>query len=92
MITDLTKDSVSILTETNGVKHRTAYCNTPIGRDTLKAEQKSDVVAGIMAVWGDTPTIPDEEPEPESSPLPTIEDRLAALEAVQLEMILGGAL
>ena len=64
----LTADSVSILTQqtidVGGVtyplgNHRRAYVNSTGGREALAAEQPEDVVAAVMAIWGDTPTVTD---------------------------------
>lgn len=64
----LTTDSVSILTQqtidVGGVaytlgNHRRAYVNSTCGREALAAEQPEDVVAAVMAIWGDTPTVTD---------------------------------
>ena len=62
----LTAYSVSILTQqtidVGGVtytlgNHRRAYVNSTGGREALAAEQPGDVVAAVMAIWGDTPTV-----------------------------------
>ena len=62
----LTTDSVSILTQqtidVGGVTYtlgnnRRAYVNSTGGREALAAEQPEDVVAAVMAIWGDTPTV-----------------------------------
>ena len=62
----LTSDSVYILTlqtiDVGGVtytlgNHRRAYVNSTCGREALAAEQPEDVVAAVMAIWGDTPTV-----------------------------------
>lgn len=70
------------------------YCNNLEGRAALADEHPSEVVAEVMAVWGDTPTVPDYIPEEETTPTvpptPTIEQRTAALESAMLTM-LGGA-
>ena len=64
----LTTDSVSLLTQQpsdgGGVtytlgNHRRAYVNSTGGREALAAEQPEDVVAAVMAIWGDTPTVTD---------------------------------
>lgn len=62
----LTKNSVSIITNktitVDGVKsalgepHRCAYCNTAFGRADITANEPAEVVAAVMAMWGDTPT------------------------------------
>lgn len=62
----LTPDSVSVLTQKiaaiDGVtytlgNHRRAYVNSAQGREALAAEQPEDVVAAVMAIWGDTATV-----------------------------------
>ena len=65
----LTKNSVSVLTRTyadlEGVKTqigentRTAYGNSPIGREQITQRLPEDYVQAILAVWGDTPTLED---------------------------------
>lgn len=66
-VTDLTKDSVSILKqnfiEFNGVatqvgeNFRTSYVNSASGRQSLTNEQSTQDVAAVLAKWGNTPTI-----------------------------------
>ena len=62
----LTPDSVSIMTQKtatiDGVtyslgNHRRAYVNSAQGRAEIAAEQPGDVVAAVMAIWGDTATV-----------------------------------
>ncbi len=70
----LTKDSVSIETTktavidgteyTLGLPHRCAYVNSLQGRAMLAEQEPADVVAAVLAMWGDTPTV--EEPEGET--------------------------
>lgn len=66
----LTTDSVSILTQqmidVGGVtytlgNHRRAYVNSAQGREAIAAEQPGDVVAAVMAIWGDTATVTEPE-------------------------------
>ena len=67
----LTKDSVSIETTqtavidgteyTLGVPHRCAYVNSVQGRALLAEQEPEDVVAAVLAMWGDTPTIVEDE-------------------------------
>lgn len=84
-ITSLTADSVSILTqqfedETQiGSNHRCAYSNTESGRALLIENETEDIVAEVMTVWGDTPTV--EEPKFDYIPKPSAEERIAELEA-----------
>lgn len=46
------------------------YHNDIHGRSALVSDCPSDIVAEVMAVWGDTPTVPDEPPwdEPPYAP------------------------
>lgn len=62
----LTKDGVSILTQriiTIGEEtfpldnHRIAYSNSEMGRKDLINEQPENIVAAIMTIWGDSPTV-----------------------------------
>ena len=63
----LTKNSVSIVTRKAivvdgqtyqlGIDHRRAYVNSAQGREEIAAEQPADIVAAVMAIWGDTATI-----------------------------------
>ena len=67
----LTSESVSILTqkfiELDGVEtqvgqnHRIAYINSENGRLNLIKEQNETTVASIMAIWGDSPTVKEED-------------------------------
>ena len=70
-VTNLTKDSVSILKqnfiEFNGKQtrvgdnFRTSYVNSARGRQNLVNEQSAQDVAAVLAKWGDTPTIKETE-------------------------------
>lgn len=72
----LTNTSVSILTqkfvkvdgkETQlGKNHRKAYVNTEAGRQALISEQEEATVQAVFAMWGDAPTVSNEEQETES--------------------------
>lgn len=93
MITDLTQDSVSILTVIDGTNHRTCYSNSDAGRAELQQDQPSEIVKEVFKAWGDKSTVYPQEPEnPEITSPPTQEERLSALEAVYLDSILGGIL
>ena len=69
----LKKDSVSILTQkfinVDGVEtqvgenHRRAYVNSKTGRNALQKQEPHDVVNSVFAIWGDVPTINEEEEE-----------------------------
>ena len=70
-VTDLTRDSVSILKqdfiELNGKQtqvgenFRTSYVNSIRGRQSLVNEQSAQDVEAVVAKWGDTPTIKETE-------------------------------
>ena len=70
----LTKNGVSVETTqtavidgteyTLGLPHRCAYVNSVQGRALLAEQEPEDVVAAVLAMWGDTPTV--EEPEGEA--------------------------
>lgn len=70
-VTDLTRDSVSILKqnfiEFNGKQtrvgdnFRTSYVNSIQGRQSLVNEQSAQDVTAVLAKWGDTPTIDETE-------------------------------
>ena len=70
-VTDLPKDSVSILKQNfigfNGKQtrvgdnFRTSYVNSTRGRQSLVNEQSAQDVAAVLAKWGDTPTIEEME-------------------------------
>lgn len=67
----LTKDSVSILTQNFiefegkeqqvGENHRRAYTNSISGRAEIVETEPENVVNAVMAVWGDTATVAEEE-------------------------------
>ena len=62
----LTEHSVSILTQTpmgdgKYSNHRTSYVNSESGRNSLMENETEEIVAEVLAVWGDAPTI--EEPD-----------------------------
>lgn len=69
----LTTDSVSILTkkfiEVDGVEtqvgenHRCAYVNSETGRSDLQENEPEEVVNSVFSIWGDVPTINEEEEE-----------------------------
>ena len=70
-VTNLTKDSVSILKHNfiqfNGKQtrvgdnFRTSYVNSARGRQSLVNEQSTQDAAAVLAKWGDTPTIKETE-------------------------------
>lgn len=57
-----------------------SYRNSKLGRQDLAVEQPGHIVAQIMEVWGDTPTVEDYIPEnlPQSPPSPTTVERIIA--------------
>lgn len=59
--TYLTPTSVSVLTITDGINHRTAYENSESGRQLLIDSEPDYIVEEVMQVWGEEPTV--EEPE-----------------------------
>lgn len=69
----LTKDSVSILTQNFvefegkeqqvGENHRRAYINSQEGRAEIEECEPENVVNAVMAVWGDTATVEEEDME-----------------------------
>lgn len=65
-MTHITHDNCSILIDSIG---RRAYINSPSGRAALLADctahDAKDVYAEVMAIWGETPTVPDEPLPPE---------------------------
>lgn len=71
ILESLTKDHVCVktqryLTEDDGTEspigdlHSIAYVNTEAQRNTLEKEQPNEIVAAVLAIWGETPTITDE--------------------------------
>lgn len=69
---DITAKFASV--EIDGIGRR-AYINNTYGRADLLADctahEAKDVYADVMAIWGETPTVPD-EPRP---PKPTLDER-----------------
>ena len=72
----LTKNGVSVETTqtavidgteyTLGLPHRCAYVNSLQGRAMLAEQESADVVAAVLAMWGDTPTVQEPEGETEN--------------------------
>ncbi|WP_315114232.1 hypothetical protein [Clostridium intestinale] len=61
----LTKDSVSVLTQTEqGENHRKAYVNSELGRQELISDLDFKYVEQILSIWGNNPTIVEEFSEP----------------------------
>lgn len=78
----LNKDSVSIQSEAYGMR---AYVNSTRGRAQLESEVPAELVTEIYNIWGDTPTLVEPTyPDVPINTSPTIDDRIAALEAAQL--------
>lgn len=78
----LTAISVSVQSDEYGMR---AYVNSTRGRAMLEAECPADVVQAVEAVWGATPTVTEPTPtEQSANTTPTLESRIAALEAAQL--------
>lgn len=67
----LTESSVSILTQKFievddvvqqvGKNHRRAYVNSERGRTELQESEPADVVSSVFAIWGDVPTVEDQD-------------------------------
>lgn len=66
----LTASSVNVLTiasaKVNGKmyeieKSRMCYANSPIGRQQISEDLPEQYAEAVLAVWGDSPTIPDPE-------------------------------
>ncbi len=84
----LTSDFVEIDTEqhveVNGAqvkldipKHSTSYANSRSGRERLRVEQPENIIAAVMAIWGDAPTIEDPKaPAPDPVPEDPAEEKL----------------
>lgn len=80
----------AIIQGADGYGH--GYTNSPVGRAELAADCPPDIVTEVLALWGDTPTMPDAPPpvpEPPAPAAPTLEQRTAALEGAMLAL-LGG--
>ena len=83
-------ENQAVIQSADGYGH--SYTNSPAGRAELTANCPPEIVAEVLAVWGDTPTMPDappHEPEPPAPAAPTLEQRTAALEGAMLAL-LGG--
>lgn len=52
--------------QTVGKPVRTSYANNPSGRAEVIAELPENFAAGILAVWGETPTVSDPPAPPNS--------------------------
>lgn len=71
----LTQNGVSILTQKFieieddgkmlqvGENHRRAYVNSADGRVEISQNEPDDIVAAVMAIWGDAPTVEETESE-----------------------------
>jgi len=70
-LTELTKNSVNILIQTFadinglitkvGAKQRISCANSELGRQKLPELIPEQYALAVLAVWGDTPTVPDPE-------------------------------
>lgn len=86
----LTDNSVSILTQEFyntedgavqvGDDFRCTYINSVGGRKLLVENEPEEVVAEVMEVWGDSPTVEWVEPDESYVPKPTTEERITQLE------------
>lgn len=63
-----------------GSNHRCAYSNTESGRAMLTEKEPEDIVAEVMAVWGDAPTVEEFKFDENYVPEPTAEERITQLE------------
>jgi len=43
-------------------KHAVSYANSASGREQLKREQPKNIIDGVFAIWGKTPTVAEHEP------------------------------
>ena len=78
----ISTQAVSIIIDDTGpTTDWAAYANSPSGRACLSAEQPPEVVAGVMEVWGDTPTVPDEPVLMQPTPEQETAQQIAALKA-----------
>lgn len=84
----LTDKSVSIRSDAYGYR---AYVNSKSDRAMLAAENPEDIVADVLAAWGDIPTWPEPEPLPvvPEDPGPTLTERVADIEDALTEMMFG---
>lgn len=74
------KTPIEIRNETQvGNNHRCAYDNSERGRMFLLEQEPEDIVAEVLKVWGESPTV--EEPKfEEYVPEPTLEERVTVIE------------
>lgn len=87
MITGLTRNGVSILTNIDGANHRRSYTNNIQGRKELREEQPPEVIGEVMLAWGMEPTI-EEAAFPTSEPAgPTLEERMSNQEQATLALM-----
>lgn len=72
----LTQDSVSILTiNEDGTYHRCCYMNSVSDRASIVANEPEEIVAEVMEVWGEKPTLEEEVwEEPPKYGLPELVD------------------
>lgn len=69
MITTKTATSIQNGIDTWGNDIWETYLNSPSGRISLVAEQSPEIVAEVMSVWGEKPTVPDKLPSSEPEPM-----------------------
>ena len=67
-----------------GSNHRCAYSNSESGRALLIENEPEDIVAEIMEVWGDAPTV---EEYKDIVIEPTAEERIRELEAQNADSV-----
>lgn len=56
-IYQLTKISVTVITDTGAEQHAKCYVNDEFGRTVLQKEVQEPLLSEILAVWGDAPTV-----------------------------------
>lgn len=63
-----------------GSNHRRAYTNSASGREMLAEGEPEEIVAEVMDVWGDEPTIEEPTFDEDYTPEPTLEERVSSIE------------
>ena len=63
-----------------GSNHRCAYSNSESGRAMLAEKEPEEIVAEVIAVWGDAPTVEEPKYDGDYTPEPTLAERVATIE------------
>ncbi len=63
-----------------GSNHRCAYSNSESGRAMLAEREPEEIVAEVMEVWGDAPTVEEPKFDEDYTTEPTLEQRVSAIE------------